>query len=210
MLNYSNTKKANRKSVTLQTILCPFWPPHLLFLFAFPCSCAYWGRLCLRPCPVPCCCANCFALSLLTLLSCGLPSYFTLYPPLCLLPSLFSISNFTCCPTHLSLHFILPHVAPASTLIPIISQFEALLPHLSLLLNLFLSSSLSICSLLFAQSQCQPLCLPLLHSQKTSNPHISVWVLKVFAFVSSTASFISHFNHSLWLAVTLKLKKSYR
>lgn len=116
MLNYSNIKKANWKAVTLQAILFPIWPPHLLFLFAFPCSCAYWARLHLCPCPVPYCCANCFVLSLLTLLSCGLPSYSTLYPPLCLLPSLFSISNFTCCPTHLSLHFILPHVAPASTL----------------------------------------------------------------------------------------------
>lgn len=210
MLNYSNIKKTYRKSVTLQTILCPTCPPHLLFLFAFPCSYTYRARLHLHPCPVPCCCANCIAFSLLTLLSCGLPSCSTLYPHLCLLPSSLSLSNFTCCPTHLSVHFILPHVAPASSLIPTISQFEALLPHLCLLLNLLLSSSLSICSLPLAQSQCKPLCVPLLHSQKTSNPHISVWMLKLLALVSSTASFISHFNHSLWLAVTLKLKKSYR
>lgn len=209
MLNYSNIKKTNQKSVTLQTILCPILPPHLLFLFAFPCSYMYWARLHLHPCPVRYCCAKCIAFSLPTLLSCGLPSCSTLYPHFCL-PSLFSLSNFTCYPTHLSLHFILPHVAPASSLIPIISQSEALLLHLSLLLNLFLSSSLSICSLLFAQSQCQPLRLPLLHSQKTSKPHISVWMLKLFALVSSTAPFISHFNHSLWLAATLALKKSYR
>lgn len=86
MLNYSNIKKTSQKSVILQTFLYLIWPPHLLFLVAFPCSYMYWARLYLCPCLVPSCCASCIALSLLTLLSCGLPSCSTLYPHLCFHP----------------------------------------------------------------------------------------------------------------------------
>lgn len=99
MLNYSNIKKTNRKSVTLQTILYLIWPPHLLFLFAFPCSYTYWARLYLCPFAVPYYCANCIALSLLT------PYPVVSHPaPLCIL---ISACLHPCSPSQTSLAVLL-------------------------------------------------------------------------------------------------------
>lgn len=133
-------------------------------------------------------------------ISCGLPSCSPLSSHLCLLPSLSSDSGFTCCPAHLTAFHFTTHSAPASTLFPIISQFEVRLPHL--LPYLPITTSIPVSFSLHLLSSLPPLSVSalvfaLLHSQETPNPHISVWMLKLFAFLSSTASLISHFNHAL-------------
>jgi len=65
------------------------------------CPCTYRARPHLPPCAVPCCCANCVAFRLPTLISCGLPSCSPLSSRLCLLPSLSSASGVSCSPSHL-------------------------------------------------------------------------------------------------------------
>ena len=107
-----------------------------------------------------------------------------------------------------SLLFILPHTL-GSCILPRPYHFSIwgspaspspITPSIPVSFSLHLLSSLPpvpVSALVFA----------LLHSQKTPDPYIFVWMLKLFALLSSTALFISHFNHSLWLTVTLQLKK---
>lgn len=109
-------------------------------------SCALSGLplpLHLPHCPIPYCCVNYVALSSPTLISCGLPYCLPLASHLCLLPSLSSDLGFTCSPSHCFLIYH-RHLASASFLFLIIPQFEALLPHLPLLLQLFSLMSHSI------------------------------------------------------------------